>query len=267
MDLSIVVPCYNELDNVQKLVDEFLPVAIGLAENQETEIVFVDDGSRDGTLEALQQSFQPDPSVKLSYVFKRHMTNLGLGAALRTGLTASSGTHIVTTDSDGTYKFANIPALLGLLTEEVDIVTASPYHPQGKVAGVPAYRLLLSKGSSVIYRILVDWRIHTYTCLFRAYQRKVVEKISFEANGFLGGTELLVKSMLAGGQVVEFPAVLYSRVFGQSKAKIVRTILAHLRFQLRVLLHRLHIRPLIQGISLRGDIKWDQPQSLSFGDK
>jgi len=240
MELSIVIPCYNEAENVPKIRAEFFPVVTELAKTHSLEVVFVDDGSTDGTWQTLVDTFGHEPRIPIR--FERHEVNRGLGAAIRTGFAAARGEVIVTTDSDGTYRFSEIPSLLSYLTPDIDMVTASPYHPAGGVEGVPAYRLLLSQGSSAIYRILVNWRVHTYTCLFRAYRRKVIEHVSFESDGFLAGTELLVKGMLMGYRVAEYPAVLHSRVFGTSKAKLVRTILAHLRFQARILLHRLKLK-------------------------
>jgi dolichol-phosphate mannosyltransferase len=131
--------------------------------------------------------------------------------------------------------------MLSYLKPDIDIVTASPYHPNGRVVGVPAYRLLLSKGSSLIYRIFVDWKIHTYTCLFRAYRSEVVKRTPFKSDGFLAGTELLVNAMLKGYRAAEFPAVLHARMYGVSKAKIVQTILAHLRFQFRIMVDRMQL--------------------------
>jgi dolichol-phosphate mannosyltransferase len=247
MELSIVVPCYNEAENVPKIQAELFPVVNELAKTYSLEVIFVDDGSADETWQALTGTFggYSDES-QLSVGFERHEVNRGLGAALRTGLAAARGEVVVTTDSDGTYKFSEISALLSYLTPDIDIVTASPYHPAGGVEGVPTYRLILSRGSSTIYRLLVDWRVRTYTCLFRAYRRKVIENVSFESDGFLAGTELLVKGMLMGYRVAEYPAVLYSRVFGTSKAKLVRTILAHLGFQARVLLYRLRLTSFVE---------------------
>ena len=243
MKLSIVIPCYNEVDNIQKLREELLPVVETLAKDYQVEIIFVDDGSTDGTLEAIQAQLKVEQIPNVIPVYKKHERNKGLGAALKTGFSAVTGDLIVTTDSDGTYKFSNMPALLAAL-DGADIVTASPYHPQGQVVGVPGYRLVLSRGSSMIYRVLVDWNIHTYTCLFRAYKREVIDKISFESDGFLSGTELMVKAMLKGYRVKEFPAALYRRMFGVSKAKLMRTIQAHLMFQGEVLLVRLKLKPI-----------------------
>ena len=250
MKLSVVVPCFNEEDNIEKLREEFFPVIERLVgsrlpdggEIDSIEVVFVDDGSSDGTYDALMGAFSNYKQPSISLKFEKHEVNRGLGAALRTGFGAVTGDIVVTTDSDGTYHFSTIPSLLEHLNRGVAIVTASPYHPKGEVVGVPGYRIFLSRGSSLIYRILLNWRIHTYTALFRAYRREVVDHISFTANDFLGATELMVKAMLKGYQVDEFPAALHQRMFGVSKAKLVRTIKSHLNFQTRLLLHRLHIR-------------------------
>ncbi len=246
MNLSIVIPCYNEVDNVSKLQREFFPVATELARTRSVEVVFVDDGSTDGTWQALTGAFGGGKVPGIAVHLQRHTVNQGLGAALRTGFGMARGEVVVTTDSDGTYRFSEIPALLERLTSEVDLVTASPYHPQGGVANVPPSRLILSRGDSLLYRLLVSWNVYTYTALFRAYRWMVLEHVPFESNGFLAGTELLVNSLLLGYRVAEYPTVLRSRVHGVSKAKIVRTILAHLRFQWRVLLHRLHVQSLVK---------------------
>src|SRR5262249_15525842 len=174
-------------------------------------------------------------------VLRGHEVNRGLGAALRTGFAAATGRVIVTTDSDATYRFSEIPALLERLSAGIDIVTASPYHPRGGVAGVPAYRLVLCPGSSLIYRLLVGGQVHTYTALFRAYRRDVIQSVSFSADGFLAVAEVLVNAIRAGYRVAEYPTTLHSRVAGVSKAKLARTIAAHVRFQIAVLLQRMKL--------------------------
>jgi dolichol-phosphate mannosyltransferase len=109
---------------------------------------------------------------------------------------------------------------------------------------VPRYRIILSRGSSFIYQIIVDRHISTYTALFRGYRREVTRRVPFYSTGFLAGTELMVNAMLMGYKVAEYPTVLHSRAAGASKAKIFRIIRAHLRFQWSVLLQRLKLAPL-----------------------
>lgn len=277
MDLSIVIPCYNEVDTINKLRSDLLPVLTLLARpnfayrvggaatalQQNIEVIFIDDGSQDGTFFALLDAFGDEQLPGITFQFTQHRINQGLGAALRTGFDMAKGAVIVTTDCDGTYRFAEIPKLLAKLTPEVDLVTASPYHPDGAVDGVPSYRLLLSRGSSAIYRMLADRRVYTYTALFRAYRREVIETVPFYATGFLAGTELLVNAIRMGYRVAEYPTVLHSRLFGVSKAKIAKTVQAHLGFQMHTLLPW---HP--YGLIVRGDdetiylIEQDEMQQL-----
>jgi dolichol-phosphate mannosyltransferase len=239
MDLSIVIPCCNEEDSVPDLVLKLFPVVEQLRRERAVEIVFIDDGSTDATYARLQDIVAGQSDMRIV----QHPVNRGLGAALHTGFANAVGDVIVTADSDGTYRFDEIPALLSYMQPDIDIVTASPYHKQGGIENVPTYRVILSRGSSFIYQIIVDRHIATYTALFRAYRREVVRRAPFNSPGFLAGTELMVNAMLMGYHVAEYPTVLHARQAGASKAKIFLIIRAHLRFQGRVLLRRLKLVP------------------------
>ncbi|MCC6177934.1 MAG: glycosyltransferase family 2 protein [Chloroflexi bacterium] len=227
MDVSIVIPCRDEAENVPLLKRELHPVVAELRRTLEVEIVLVDDGSTDGTGDLLESAFLDDTQVRVV----RHERGMGPGAAIRTGFAHSTGAIAVTTDCDASYPFALIPNLIGLMSHGVDIVTASCYHPLGGVENVPAYRIFLSRAASHIYQTLLDRRIHTYTCLFRAYRREVIECVEFQADGFLGVTELLANAILAGFTVRELPCVLRARRYGASKARVARIIASHLMFQ------------------------------------
>jgi dolichol-phosphate mannosyltransferase len=227
-DLSVIIPCYNESDGIAGMRERLADVLPTLRRRGSVELVLVDDGSVDGTGDLLEATFGAWPEVTIA----RHERNQGLGAALRTGLAHASGAVIVTTDSDGTYPFAQIPTLLDKLTPGIDVVTASPYHPEGGIANVQAYRIFISKIASLLYRTLLDWRIHTYTALFRAYRREVIETIypRINHNGFLMVTQMLVEAILAGYRVAEYPTTLQVRQVGTSKARIVRITKTHLRY-------------------------------------
>jgi dolichol-phosphate mannosyltransferase len=242
VDVSVVIPCYNEEAGIARIGKDLAPALHELCVGHSVEVVFVDDGSTDGTWTALK-TLAASPLHGARVVLQQHDRNRGLGAALRTGFAVCQGDIIVTTDSDATYRFTEIPALVSRLAPDVAIVTASPYHPLGQVAGVPRYRLVLSRGSSLIYRTLVSRGIYTYTSLFRAYRAEVIRRVSFESDGFLAVAELLVNALFLGYRIAEYPTVLHSRVAGTSKAKLVRTIIAHLRFQFGIILRRLGIGP------------------------
>lgn len=247
--LSLIIPAYNEAEGVMHTVNRLRPALTTLAETYTLEVIFVDDGSKDTTADQLREAFADDAFVQIV----PHGVNKGLGAAIRTGFELSTGDIIVTTDFDGTYAFDTIPVLVQqLVDDQADIVTASPYHPQGAVEGVPRYRLLFSFGASLLYRLLVKWRIHTWTALYRAYRRPVIETIPFESDGFLANTELLVNALRAGFKVTEFPAVLHQREFGQSSIKVARVTMLHLKYIAQIIRNSL---PLIRSPSVNTNRK------------
>lgn len=235
MDISIIIPCYNEALNVPLMTETLFPVVADLRQSRTVEILFVDDGSADDTLARLQELAERHPDITVV----PHGQNRGLGAAMRTGYAHARGDIVVTTDSDGTYPFAEIPRLLALLKSGIDIVVASPYHPQGGIQGVPPYRLVLSQGASLLYRLLIRWDIHTYTAMFRACRCEIARRVPSSAAGFLMPAEFLSNAILMGYTVAEFPTTLHVRRYGQSKARVARIILAHICFQAHLLGMRL----------------------------
>jgi dolichol-phosphate mannosyltransferase len=235
VDLSLIIPCYNESEGIPHMRERLLDILPTLRAKSTVELVLVDDGSADSTFRDLQAAFGAWPDT----IIVQHERNQGLGAALRTGFAHATGAIIVTADSDGTYPFGEIPAMLALMTPGIDVVTASPYHPQGGVENVPTYRVLLSKSASLMYRVLLDWHIHTYTAMFRAYRREVVQRIHTEADGYLMVTELLVGALLSGFRVAEYPTLLRVRQYGQSKARVMKIMRSHLRFQGNLLVSRI----------------------------
>jgi dolichol-phosphate mannosyltransferase len=176
--LSIIIPCYNEEDGIPNLVAQLNPVREKLQANYQVDMIFVNDGSRDRTVELLRAAYSDDSRVQIV----SHEKNQGLGAAIRTGFEHAQGDFVITMDSDCTYPPDQIPLMLKVLESGADMVTASPYHPQGRVVGVPEYRLFLSKSLSVVYRLLLHVNLYTFTALFRTYPKRVVKEIPFESN-------------------------------------------------------------------------------------
>jgi hypothetical protein len=119
--------------------------------------------------------------------------------------------------------------MIPMLTPGVDLVTASPYHPQGQVVNAPGWRLLLSKTASRIYRRLLRQRLHTYTSCFRVYRRSAILKLTLKHEGFLAIAELIGRLDLQDSVVVECPATLTTRVYGASKMKTAQVLLGHVQ--------------------------------------
>ncbi|HEV7994195.1 MAG TPA: glycosyltransferase [Gemmatimonadaceae bacterium] len=222
--VTLVVPCYNEEHSLPYLANTLRSVRDALSRNYEIEAIFVDDNSSDRTCQVLDELFAGHPEV----VRIRHETNRGVAASILTGL-RHAGTEIVCSiDCDCSYDPHDLANMIPLLRDDVALVTASPYHPQGRVHHVPTWRLLLSKSLSRIYRIVLRQPLHTYTSCFRVYRRSAIIEIQPERGGFLGIAELLGKLALSGAEIVEHPATLEVRVLGHSKMKILQTIAGHL---------------------------------------
>ncbi|MBI2040899.1 MAG: glycosyltransferase [DPANN group archaeon] len=226
VDISIIVPCYNEADGIAQLRNRLASTIANLRKKYEVELIFVDDGSTDRTNELIRKNF-PENFVRLI----THNKNMNLGAAIKTGFSAARGEILLTIDSDCTYAPENMPKLIARL-KDCDIVTASPYHPNGNVVGVPRHRLLLSRGVTMLYSIVAGRKLYTWTALFRAYKRSAISDISISHNNFIAVVEILIKAVKKGKKISELPETLYVRKYGVSKMKILSTIIAHLKFLL-----------------------------------
>lgn len=233
--LSIIIPCYNEEEGIPQLIGQYDSVVSLLDEQFEPEIIFVDDGSTDKTNELLHRYLENNPAARII----KHEKNQNLGAALKTGFSHARGSIIATWDSDCTYPFSLLPEMLKLLDKSTHIVTVSPYHPRGKIENVPAWRILLSRSSSMMYKFLLDSGIYTHGAMVRVYKREVLDNVSSDANNFLYVSEILIKALLKGYKVKEIPATLRVRKFGVSKMKLVNTIRSHLGLMGKIILYKI----------------------------
>ncbi len=223
--ITIVIPCYNEEEALPYLANTLRSVEEKLSRNYKPAFIFVDDCSKDNTLNKLKELFGGRENVQIV----QHETNKGVAAGIMTGIKMAETEIVCSMDCDCTYDPHELENMLPLLTENVDLVTASPYHKAGGVRNVPEWRLFLSKGASFLYRRVLIAKLDTYTSCFRIYRRNSVVDLELKESGFLGVAELLGKLNLRGGNIVEYPALLEVRLFGFSKMKTARTIFGHLR--------------------------------------
>lgn len=160
MDLSIVLPVYNERGNLEALHAELVAVLDELA--QDYEILYVDDGSEDGSREFLLELRERDPHVRVL----RLRRNFGQTAALAAGLDHSRGATVVTLDADLQNDPADIPALLAKLDEGYDLVTGWRKERQDDLFS----RRLPSIVANWIIRRTTNVRVHDYGCMLKAYR-------------------------------------------------------------------------------------------------
>ncbi len=224
LPVTIVVPVFNEELALPYLANTLTEVGRDLSDRYDLRFVFVDDGSTDSTWESLHRLFGARPQ----HDFVRHDRNRGVAAAILTGISHARTDIVCSIDCDCTYDPRQLAGMIPLLAEGVDLVTASPYHPEGEVLNVPSWRLSLSKTLSFLYRRVLHNHLWTYTACFRVYRRAAMEKMALRNEGFLGVAEMLGLLDLRGSRIVEYPAVLEVRMLGHSKMKILRTVLGHL---------------------------------------
>lgn len=228
--VTLVIPCFNEEMVLPYLRNTLRRVASELGAAYDLRYIFVDDGSSDGTWLALENTFGSLPGCR----FLRHETNRGVAAAILTGIRNAETEVVCSIDCDCTYDPRQLRDLIPKLEDDVALVTASPYHPSGRVLNVPPWRLVLSKTLSALYRRVFRQKLHTYTSCLRVYRHSLVQNLSIQESGFLGVAEMLMVLDLQGKRIVEHPAVLEVRLLGHSKMKLVPTIWGHLRLLRRM---------------------------------
>ncbi len=226
MNLSIIIPMFNEAENAKFTLNR---VEEALASFSGTyEIIAVNDGSLDNTLDILDGLAEQDRKLKVVSYSK----NVGRGMALRKGFRESSGEIIVSIDADLSYSPHYILDFVETLRKEpeIDFVLASPYMPGGGVQNVPFHRLWISRFGNKILRFAMPNRIYTSTGIFRAYRKKVLDSLELESDGKEIHLEILSKALALGYRVKESPAILASRKKGKSKFKFRKTLFSHLVF-------------------------------------
>jgi len=226
MDLSVVIPMYNEAENAEFTLKHVEEALVSLQKNYE--IVVVDDGSIDNTYEVLNRLAQENGRLRVV----SYQKNRGRGMALRMGFKAAKGEIIISMDADLSYDPIYIPQVFEVLRAEkdIDVILASPYMPGGRVQDVPFLRLWISRLGNRVLRFAMPNRIYTSTCIFRGYRRKVLDSLELESEGKEIHLEILSKIIALGYRVKEVPAVLKGRKKGRSKFKFKKTAASHLVF-------------------------------------
>jgi len=232
--IRFVIPAYNEVENIPRLLSDLAPVARELG----ARVIIVDDGSTDGTGEAIREHAQ---DMHLAIV--RHSVNRGLGTAINSGIRAALGESsdddaIVTLEADTTSNLKDLPRMLELFDQGTDVVLASVYAPGGKIIGVSRWRLGASKAVSDTFRFLGGLReMHTLSSLYRVYRagtlRRAADTYGYllvREPGFAANVELLLKLYNAGASVAEVPTINdWTTRKGESKMQLKPTVIAYFR--------------------------------------
>ena len=229
--ISVILPCYNEIESVARYHDELFPALEAVGEPYE--VVAVDDGSTDGTAAALNILGKSRPLRVLT-----HEKNRGLGAALRTGLAAARGEWVTTLDADLSFNPGQIRQLVACQKNTgADLVAGSPYLESDGLRDIPWRRRLASLAVNAFYRGAFSPKLTAYTPIFRLYRAAALKPLlgRLRSEGFEINAELAALFVQAGRGVAETPATLTPRQTGASKFSAWRELPPHLRLIARLL--------------------------------
>jgi dolichol-phosphate mannosyltransferase len=208
--VSVVIPVYDERDSLRPLAAQLLPVLRGL--DRRVEVVFVDDGSRDGSTEVLADLAAAEPEVTVV----RLRRNFGKGAALAAGFREATGEAVVTLDADLQDDPAEIPRLLAALEDGADLVSGwkrDRHDPLGK--------RLASRVFNAVSTRMTRLDLHDLNCGLKAYRAEVVRSLALAGDTY---RYIPVIAANAGFRVAELPVNHRPRVHGRTKYGLERYV-------------------------------------------
>ncbi|MEW6095116.1 MAG: glycosyltransferase family 2 protein [bacterium] len=210
-DLSIILPVYNEEENIQELHSKIINALTKLGKSYE--IIYIDDGSSDNSFEILSQIAKADEKIKVIQ-FRR---NFGQTAAIAAGIEHSLGDILIPMDADLQNDPEDIPKLLEKIDEGYDVVSGWRKNRKDK--------LITRRIPSFLANKLISWvtgvHLHDYGCTLKAYRKEIIKDVKLygEMHRFIP-----IYAFLAGGKVTELVVNHHPRVHGQAKYGISRTL-------------------------------------------
>ncbi|HDJ26063.1 MAG TPA: polyprenol monophosphomannose synthase [Candidatus Bathyarchaeota archaeon] len=228
--VSVIVPTYNEVENVGRLIK-----ALAASNSPaELEVIVVDDGSTDGTLEVVRYLARQLGNLKLLV----RPGKRGIGSAYRDGLRLAEGDVVVQMDGDLSHRPEDLPKLLEAL-READLVVGSRYVRGGRVVGWSALRLLTSKVANLLARLLLRPGVRDATSGFKAWRKEAFEACVARSrrDSYEFQVELVYLARLLGFRAREVPITFVGRRQGSSKLRLA-DVVAFLSGLLSLLLRR-----------------------------
>ncbi len=210
--LSIIVPVYNEDENLKPLIEAIF--AELSRDHDFLELILVDDGSHDRTVSLALRLADQEPRIRLL----SHARNRGLGAAIKTGLEAAGGDLVLYTDADLPFDFRAIPALLRLADNNNLIIGCRANRGEGPL------RWILSKGYNLLCRFALGLHVRDVNFACKLIPRRVLRGMKLHSEGSFIDAEILLECRRQGVEITEYALTYYPRTRGQSTLSRPRVI-------------------------------------------
>lgn len=214
MKLIIIIPTYNESQNIEKLLKKIFALNI-----PDLEVIIIDDNSPDGTSQ-LVGNLLILQSFNLHLITRQN--KLGLGSAYLTGFKKAlslGADYIFEMDADFSHNPDDIPRLLEA-AQNADLVIGSRKIAGGEIIGWNFWRKFMSNGAMWLSRLLLGLKVRDVTSGFRCFKRRVLETIPLDeikSNGYAFQEELLYRAQKSGFTITEIPVIFVDRQEGKSK--------------------------------------------------
>ncbi len=205
--LSVVIPCYNELGTIGRVVQ-----AVRASPVQDLEIIIVDDCSTDGTRNLLQAL--TDQVDQIIY----HSQNRGKGAALRTGFAAATGEIVVVQDADLEYDPQEFPDLIApILSGRADVVFGSRFAGGRPHRVVYYWHMVGNKFLTMLSNMFTNINLSDMETCYKAFRREVIQAVRIEENRFGFEPEITAKVAKMGCRIYEVGISYYGRTYKEGK--------------------------------------------------
>ena len=170
--LSLIIPTFNEERRIGKSLDRILTFL--QAQPYQYEVIIVDDGSQDRTVDVVQQRSNSNPPIRI----ERQPHNLGKGEAIKRGMLQGSGSYLFFSDADLSVPIEALPTFLSILENGCDVAVGSRRKP-GAVLEIhqPLYRELMGKVFTWLSNWILDLRVSDFTCGFKGFRREAAREL------------------------------------------------------------------------------------------
>lgn len=227
MKLSVVIPCFNELGTIGRVIQ-----AVKASPIKDLEIIVVDDCSTDGTRELLKSSLESQVDQVIY-----HPHNRGKGAALRTGFAAATGDIVIVQDADLEYDPQEYPLMIKpIIEDKADVVFGSRFVGSQPHRVVYFWHMVGNKFLTLLSNMFTNINLSDMETCYKAFRREVIQSIRIKENRFGFEPEITAKVAKMGCRIYEVGISYYGRTYKEGK-KIgwrdgVRAIICILKYNL-----------------------------------